>query len=369
MNFPPLYKLVHEDIREFEPYIPSKPDDELKKLYGCSHFHRLNNNENRLGPPPAVLKVLENVSREDASLYPSGDSFYLRNELACKFDIQPDQIIIGNGANEVISFVMKTFCREGDNIITADQTYAVYEWLASFAGVESRLVPLKDFGFDDGAILQSIDGNTKVIFVCNPNNPTGSYWSETRMRRFLDSVRGEKIVVLDEAYCEFVENDDFPDGISLIKDYPNVVVFRTFSKMYGMAGLRIGYLAGAPEVVDMIRNTCVSYSVNYIAQQAARAALTDEAHIFKTRTMVREGKEHLADALNKLQLSFISGEGNFVMIKLPMSDSFAYRKLMQRGVMVRSMTSFRFPNYIRVTIDKVEVMEIFVKALAEILPG
>lgn len=369
MNFPPLYKLVPEDIREFEPYIPSKPDDELKKLYGCSHFYRLNNNENRLGPPPAVLKVMENISREDSALYPSGDSFYLRNDLAGKFGIQPDQIIIGNGANEVISFVMKTFCRVGDNIITADQTYAVYEWLASFAGVKSRLVPLTDFGFDDDAVIQAIDENSKVIFICNPNNPTGSYWPKEKMRRFLDRIDGQYIVVLDEAYREFVENDDFPDGISLIRDYPNVIAFRTFSKMYGMAGLRIGYLAGDSAVLDMIRNTTVSYSVNFIAQLAARAALKDEEHVLRTREMVKSGKEFLAGALRDLNLPFISGEGNFVMIKLPMSDSFAYRKLMQRGVMVRSMTSFRFPNYIRVTIDRVEVLEIFVKALGEILEG
>lgn len=368
MKSPPLYKLVPEDIRDFEPYIPSKPDDELKKLYGCSDLYRLNNNENRLGPPAAALNVLKDLSAEDASLYPSGDSFYLKNDLAERFGIHPDQIIVGNGANEIISFVMKAFCREGDNIITADQTYAVYEWLASFAGVEYRLVPLRDFGFDDEGILQRIDENSKVIFICNPNNPTGSYWNESRMRRFLDRVGGEKIVVLDEAYGEFVDNEDYPDGMSLIKEYPNVVVFRTFSKMYGMAGLRIGYLAGDPAVVGMIRNTTVSYSVNYVAQRAARAALADEDHIRKTRAMVKEGKAYLSEALNALELPFISGEGNFVMIKLPMSDSLAYRKLMQKGFMVRSMTSFRFPNYIRVTIDKIEVMKAFIEALSGILP-
>jgi histidinol-phosphate aminotransferase len=263
---------------------------------------------------------------------------------------------------------MKTFCREGDNIITADQTYAVYEWLASFAGIQCRLTPLKDSSFDDEAILNSIDERSKVIFICNPNNPTGTYWSEAKMRAFLDKVAGDHIVVIDEAYWDFVENDDFPIGTSLIKDYPNVIVFRTFSKMYGMAGLRIGYLAGDVGVVDMIRNTTVSYSVNYIAQAAARAALADKEHVSRTREMVKKGKEYLIPELERLGLPYLTGEGNFVMIKLPMSDSFAYRKLMQKGIMVRSMTSFRFPNYIRVTMDGVDVLGQFVGALENILP-
>jgi len=175
-------------------------------------------------------------------------------------------------------------------------------------------------------------------------------------------------VVVDEAYAEFVEQDDYPDGLRLVREYPNLVVFRTFSKMYALAGLRIGYLAGDPEVVDVIRRTCVVYSVNTLAQDAALAALGDTEHILRTRELVRTAKTFLLRELGNLGLWTLSGEGNFMMVRLPMSDSLAYRKLMTQGVMVRTMTGFRFPNFIRVSVGPMEAMETFVEALAAILP-
>lgn len=367
MSALPLEKLVPAYVQKFEAYIPSKPDEELKKLYGCSHLHRLNNNENPLGPPPAARDVIRRFPPAQAAVYPSGDSYYLRYKLAEKHGLSPDQFLVGNGANEVISFVIKAFCQEGDNIITADKTFAVYEWVAEFSGFEARLAPLENFGFDDEGMLKRIDERTKILFMCNPNNPTGTYWNRDRLRRFLDRVDGRQIVVVDEAYFEFVENEDFPDGISLIKQYPNLVVFRTFSKMYGLAALRIGYLAGDLRVVDIIRRTCVVYSVNALAQKAALAALEDEGHIQRTRRLMREGKDFLGRELTRLGLRFNIGEGNFVMIRLPISDTLAYRKLMTRGVMVRTMTGFRFPNYIRVTLAEIPVLETFVEALAKTL--
>lgn len=266
----PLNRLVPEYIKKFEPYIPSKPDLELMRLYNVDHLWRLNNNENPLGPPEASARIIERFPRIRASIYPSGDAYYLRVRLAEKFCIDPDQIIFGNGANEAIAFVIKAFCQEGDNIVTADKTFAVYEWIAEFSGFEARLVPLKDFSFDDRGMLDRIDEKTKILFVCNPNNPTGTYWGEDRLRHFLDAVAGRRIVVVDEAYCEFVEAADYPDGMRLLKEYPNLVTFRTFSKMYGLAGLRIGYLAGSRNVVDVIRRTCVVYSVNTGPGRSAR---------------------------------------------------------------------------------------------------
>ena len=164
-------------VREFEPYLPSKPDTELMKLYKCDHLYRLNNNENPLGPPPGAQEVLRRFPPPLGSIYPSGDSYYLREEIAAFHGLLPDQILVGNGANEVIAFVIKAFCEQGDNIVTADKTFAVYEWVATFSGIESKVVPLAMERFDDEAMLKSIDEKTKVIFVCNPNNPTGTYWS------------------------------------------------------------------------------------------------------------------------------------------------------------------------------------------------
>jgi histidinol-phosphate aminotransferase len=363
----PLARLVPDYIKNFEAYIPSKPDAELKKIYKCNHLFRLNNNENPLGPPPKARKIIEGFPPDQAAIYPSGDSYYLRYKLAEKFGKHPDQFIVGNGANEVIAFVIKAFCREGDNIITADKTFAVYEWVAEFSGFEARLIPLVDFGFDDVGMLKAIDDRTKILFICNPNNPTGTYWNETKFHEFMAAVNGEKIVVLDEAYYEFVEKDDYPDGMKLIDQYPNLIVFRTFSKMYGLASLRIGYMAGSIEVVDIVRKTCVVYSVNSIAQEAAFSAIEDDEHIIKTRKLISAGKEYLKKELDLLKLQYVIGEASYIMIKLPISDSLAYRKLMSQGIMIRSMTGFRFPNYIRVTISEMYMMEAFIEALSKII--
>ncbi len=363
----PLEDLVPEYIRHFEAYIPSKPDDELKKLYGCDPLYRLNNNENPLGPPAAARPIIEHFAAPGAAIYPSGDAYHLRRALGEKFSMNPDQFLVGNGANEVIAFVIKAFCQEGDNIVTADKTFAVYEWIAEFSGFSAHLTPLLDFGFDAEAMLNAIDKRTKILFICNPNNPTGTYWNREQLINFMDRVNGRQIVVIDEAYCEFVEQEDFPDAMELIRQYPNLVVFRTFSKMYALAGLRIGYLAGSLEVVDIIRRTCVVYSVNTLAQRAALKALNDDQHIIDTRNHIRKEKARLLPLLKKLGLKYQSGEGCFVMIHLPMSDTLAYRKLMARGVMIRSMTGFRFPNWIRVSIGSSQAMTAFVKALTELI--
>jgi histidinol-phosphate aminotransferase len=360
-------RLLPDYVRRFEPYTPSRPDPELAKLYGCGKIYRLNNNENALGPPPSAQEVIRGFNPKRAAVYPSGDSYYLRCKLGKKFDKDPNQFLVGNGANEVIGFVIKAFCEPGDNIITADGTFAVYEWTAAFSGIETRLIPLKELCFDDEGMLNHIDGRTKVIFLCNPNNPTGTYWNFDKLKRFIQRVNKRAIIVVDEAYNEFVEKADYPDGMSLIDEYPNLVVFRTFSKMYGLAGLRIGYLAGSVETVQVIRRTCIVYSVNSMAQEAALEAIDDNEHVMKTLAMVREGKTFLELELQKIGLTATSGEGNYAMIKLRMDDGLAYRKLMRSGVMVRTMTGFRFPNHIRVTIALPEAMQVLVRELGNIL--
>ncbi len=362
-----LDTLVPLHVRQFEPYIPSKPDPELKKLYRCKHLYRLNNNENPLGPPHAAQAAIAQFNPQRASEYPSGDAYYLRHALAERFGLDAEQFIVGNGANEVIAFVMKAFCQQGDNIVTADRTFAVYEWIASFSGIEARLVPLRDFAYDDEAMLREIDAHTKAIFICNPNNPTGTYWSEERLRHFLDRVGPNRIVVLDEAYAEFVEQPDFPDGMRLLQEYDNLIVFRTFSKMYGLGGLRIGYLATSTLLTDIIRRTGVVYSVNAAAQAAALAAMNDDEHVARTRELVRREKHFLCEVANELGIPIQNGEGCFVMMRMPISDTLVYRKMMQMGVMIRSMTGFRYPNWIRISIGQHDAMQACAAALRKVV--
>ncbi len=362
-----LDRLLPEYVKNFEAYTPSKPDAELMKLYGCSTLYRLNNNENPLGPSIEAQNAIKSFPPDKAAIYPSGDSYYLRTRLAEKFNKNHEQFLVGNGANEVISFVIKAFCEQGDNIVTADKTFAVYEWVANFSGYQAKLAPLNNFEFDEQAMLDLVDKKTKVVFICNPNNPTGKFWSTARLRAFMERLGNEKIVVLDEAYAEFVEDETFANGLHLIEDYDNLVVFRTFSKMYGLAGLRIGYLCAQEALVDAIRKTCVVYSVNSPAQSAAVVSLDSEEHVQSTRTLVNESKSYLMRQFDRLALDYVCGEGNFMMVKLPMSDTLAYRKLMTQGLMVRTMSGFRFPGYIRVSMSHRIVMEKLVHGMERIL--
>ncbi len=363
-NLPLLNHIVPPYIQKIEAYIPSKPDDILQKMYNSPFLYRMNNNENVIGPPQKSINAIMNFDPERAAIYPNGDGYRLRHRLSEVFGLSSCSFIIGNGANEVITFVIKAFCQKGDNIITSDKTFKVYEWVADFSGFESRLVPLKENAFDDEGILARIDERTKVIFICNPNNPTGTYWNEAKLRKFMERVGGKQIVVVDEAYSEFVEQPDYPNGMNLIREYPNLVVFRTFSKMYGLAALRIGYLAGDRRVVDIIRRTCVVYSVNTLAQEAALGALGDDGtHIVRSRDLIRSSKKYLLEELDRMEFPYIAGEGNFVLIRLPISDTLAYRRLMQKGYMVRTMTGFRLPNHIRVTLHDIPVMEGFTTTL------
>ncbi len=358
--------LIPDYVRSFQVYTPSRPDHLLMQEYGTPLLHRLNNNENPLGPPPAAASVIAAFSPARAAIYPSGDSYDLCAALGERFGISPDRFLVGNGSCEVISSVIKAFCQPGDNIITADKTFAVYEWVAGFSGIEARLVPLLDYAFDPQGMLDRIDRKTKILFVCNPNNPTGSCWTNQVLIDFLEKAGEERIVVVDEAYREYVEDPGFPDTIALMDRFPNLVVFRTFSKMYALAGLRCGYLAGTAEVVDMVRRTSVAYSVNVQAQQAALAALSDDAgHIAATRALVKEGKMFLRGVCNNLGLETVGGEGNFLMIKTPINDMLMYRRLMKRGMMVRTMTGFRFPGWIRVSLREMAVMESFAGALED----
>jgi len=364
----PIAELVPEYIRSFEAYVPSCPDPELMRLYGVDHLHRLNNNENALGPPPAARKVIQDFEAQRSAIYPSGDSFFLRKTLAERFGKDPNRFLVGNGSCEVIASVIKAFCEKGDNIITADKTFAVYEWVAEFSGFQARLIPLVNYGYDPEGMLAAMDHRTKILFVCNPNNPTGTWWDRDTMERFLRRVDGRAIVVIDEAYREYVDDERFPDGMELMERHPNVVVFRTFSKMYALAGLRVGYVCGQREVVEYIRRTHIVYSVNGVGQPAAAAALLDDAeHIAATRRMVAEAKDLLLPAFDAMGLKHVSGAGNFVMVETPVSDSLVYRQLMRRGVMVRTMTGFRFPNWIRVSLVQQPVMRDFLTAFREVI--
>lgn len=366
-----IENLVPEYLRLVTPYIPSRPDPELMSMYGCDHLYRLNNNENPLGPPRQALEALRRLEMKGASIYPNGDAFYLRKALAQQYQRDENAFIVGNGANDLITAIIKAFCTKGDNIITADKTFAVYEWAASYIGCESKLIPLKDFGFDYDAFLAAINKSTKIIFICNPNNPTSSFWPLEKVRSFLQAVDGRTIVVVDEAYLDYVDDYQAVSAVNLLNEFSNLIVLKTFSKIYALAGLRIGYLIAGLEVSKMIRRTIITYSINIVAQTAAEAIVGSgpaiNEYLDHSRCIAREGAEMIRDCCGRLSLNCRGDLCNFMMIELPFSDMLAYRMLMGKGFMVRSMTSFRFPNWIRVTCSFTDVMGPFCDALSTVV--
>ncbi len=363
-----LIDLVPDYVRDFEPYRPTRPDSELCRFYGVDRIIRLHNNENLLGPPLAVQRMLAGYQAHDVAWYPNGDSWSLREILARKHGKDPEQFLVGNGSCELIGCTVKTFCQKGDNIVTADKTFAAYEWAATKAGVEVRMAPLHCGRYEAHALLAAVNRRTRVIFLCNPNNPTGSYWNLATLEAFLDALGQRVLVVLDEAYAEFVAEPDYPDGLALLDRRPNVVVFRTFSKMYGLAGLRVGYLCGTADVVDQLRRIAIIYSVNRPAQACAAAALQDDAaHIENTRAMVSRARRRLEAFFAELDLPVLSGQGNFIMARTPLPDTLLARRLLTRGVLIRTMTDFRFPNWIRITLAPDALLDPFEAALREAL--
>lgn len=366
-----IESLVPEYLRLVKPYIPSRPDPELMLMYGCDHLYRLNNNENPLGPPRQALEALDRLETKRASIYPNGDAFYLRKALAMEYQMDENCFIAGNGANDLITAIIKAFCTKGDNIVTADKTFAVYEWAASYIGCDSKLIPLKDFGFDYDAFLAAINENTKIVFICNPNNPTSSLWSLEKVRSFLQAVDGRTIVVVDEAYLDYADDCRNLSAVNLLKEFPNLIVLKTFSKIYALAGLRIGYLIAGLEISEIIRRTIITYSINFAAQTAAEAIVGGGSavheHLIRSRTLAREGATMIRDCCESLSLNCRGDICNFMMIELPFSDTLAYRMLMEKGFMVRTMTQFRFPNWIRVTCSFADVIEPFCDVFSKIV--
>lgn len=363
-----LLDRVPDYVRSFESYTPSRPDPVLMRQYGLSRLYRLNNNENALGPPPAAREALAGFPPERAAVYPSGDSYFLREALAGRHGKDRDRFLVGNGSTEIITAVIKALCGPGDAIVAADKTFAVYEWVGKFSGVETRLVPLRGPDLLPDDVLAAVNDRTRIVFLCNPNNPTGSWWDREALERFLVRLGGRAFVVLDEAYCEFMDDPAFPDGMEVMERHDNVLVFRTFSKMYGLAALRVGYLCGSLAAVDVIRRTHLAYSVNTPGQFAAAAALEGDAgHIRDTRAMVAAARTFLEETFAGLGLECYSRSGNYLMVRVPVSDTLLYRRLMREGVMIRTMTGFRFPNWIRVSLGLEEAMAAFAAGLRKVL--
>lgn len=346
-------------------YQPGKPIEDVKRELGLDEVIKLASNENPYGASPkvkeAILAELENIS-----IYPDGGAVELTADLASSLGVNANQIIFGCGSDEIIALLARAFFVPGDETIMADQTFSVYKSNADIEGAISIEVPLVDGTHDLDAMLDKINDNTKMIWVCNPNNPTGTILSEQVLTAFLEKVPGDVLVVLDEAYCEYVTDLSYPNSIHYLDKYPNVVILRTFSKIYGLASLRIGYGVGQPEVIKLINQVREPFNTTRVAQAAAKAALKDQEYIATCRTANAAGIVQLQGAFDRLGLEYFPAHGNFIMVDVRKPSGDIFEALLRKGIIIRGGHS-KYPTYIRVTVGSQEQNKAFIHALEQVL--
>jgi histidinol-phosphate aminotransferase len=349
---------VSENIKNLTPYIPGKPIEELERELGISGSVKLASNENPLGPSPkaiaAIKKALDGLNR-----YPDGSGHYLSRALAGKYGVDASQVLLGNGSNELIELLIRTFVRPGDEVISADPSFVVYKMITQAAGGTNVIIPCKDSRHDLDAMAERITPKTKVVFIANPNNPTGTMNTRAEMDRFIGRLPDHVLVAVDEAYFEYVTHADYPESLDYVKDGRNLVALRTFSKIYGLAGLRIGYGITLPEIAELVNKVRQPFNTSSLAQIGAAAALADRKHVEKSIATNNEGKQYLSLSFDRLGVSYVPTEANFIFFEVPRDGKELYDALLKQGVIIRPMGG----NKLRVSVGTPEENKRFVEEL------
>lgn len=353
---------VHPDIAALTPYVPGKPIEELQREMGLARVVKLASNENPLGPSPKAIAVLTEGA---ATLhrYPDGGAFRLREALADRWKVTSDHVILGNGSDEILGLLARTFLSPGDEAVMADHTFVIYKMEVMAAHGKAVTVPLRQWRHDLSAMADAVTPRTKLLFVCNPNNPTGTMVSADEVEQLMARVPEHVIVVFDEAYFEYVRRSDFPDSMAYVKQGRNAIVLRTFSKIYGLAGLRIGYGLTTPEITNFLNRVRPPFNANSIAQRAALAALGDDEHVARSRSVNQAGMEQMVKGLTALGFTPIPSEANFLYVDIGRDGRQVFDALLRQGIIVRHIEG----RMIRVTIGQVEENEAFLTALAQVV--
>jgi len=360
-----IERLARKGILELVSYIPGKSIEEVQKEFGAKKWVKLASNENLLGPSPkalaAIRKELPNIH-----MYPEGPCTILRQALAQRFSMPEARIVISNGADNLLLMIACAFVDEGDEVVMADPTFPVYTNVTQIMGGEPVKVRVKDFTHDLDGMLKKVNRRTKVVFICNPNNPTGTIITHDSLDDFLAKLPGHVIVILDEAYADFVEHPHYPNGLEYVDDHP-VIVLRTFSKVYGLAGLRIGYAVGREELIHCLYQVRDPFPVHRLAQVAAVAALKDIDHAVKSIQLVYEGRRYLYKELDRMGLTYVPSEANFVLIDFGKDIRQVFEALLREGIIIRPGQMWGFPTMGRVTLGRMEDNRRFIKALKKVL--
>ncbi len=364
-----LQRLAVSGVQALQPYQPGKPVSELERELGIQDIVKLASNENPLGPSPKVLTALQNAL-VDIARYPDGNGYQLKKMLSERYGVGIDQITLGNGSNDVLELVARTFLSPGACAIYSQYAFAVYPIVVQAVGAKGIAVPAcnglgeQGYGHDLEKMVREAPRECRVVFVANPNNPTGNYCCSDSLMGFLETLSRQVIVVVDEAYFEYVEQEDYPDTLALLDQYPNLVVTRTFSKAYGLAGLRVGYAISSPEVANLMNRVRQPFNVNSLALVGAEAALLDQDYLKYSREVNNQGLNQLMQGLEKLGIDYLASVGNFLSFDCKRTALPIYKDLLRQGVIVRPLDNYEMPQHLRVTVGTVKENAAFLKALA-----
>ncbi len=362
--------LARPGVQKLSPYVPGKPVEELAREFGlsASDIVKLASNENPLGPSPAALDAIR-AALPELTRYPDGNGFALKQALSARLGVATEMITLGNGSNDILELVTRAFVGSGDEVVFSEHAFAVYPIVTQAVGARGVVVPAKDWGHDLDAMAAAVNSATRLVFVANPNNPTGTWIGRDALERFLARVPEQVIVVLDEAYTEYVEGDDMPNGIDYLERYPNLLVSRTFSKAYGLASLRVGYGLCSPAIADAMNRVRQPFNVNSLALAAAVATLADTAYLERSRRLNSEGMAQLEQGFAELGLQWIPSRGNFVAVDLGREAGPVFQALLREGVIVRPVANYGMPQHLRVSVGLPEENRRFLQALAGVLTG
>jgi histidinol-phosphate aminotransferase len=360
-----LQHLIPPWLTSLVPYQPGKPVEEVEREYGIRDSIKLASNENPLGPSPRAIEAMRGALGE-VHRYPDGGGFYLKQKLGAKLGVGADQIALGNGSNEILELVARTFLRPGEDAVMSEQAFVVYASVVQAAAGIPRAVALRDFAHDLDGIAAAVRKSTRLVFLGNPNNPTGTIYRRAAFERLLERLPKDVVVVADDAYAEYVVDPDYPSTLRYLKPGRLLVTLRTFSKIYGLAGLRIGYGIGPAELVSALERIRQPFNVNALAQVAALAALDDDDHVERSRRENRDGMIFLEREFARLGLSYVPSQANFVLVRVGNGGE-VYERLLRRGVIVRPVAGYGFPDHVRVTVGTERENRRFVDALEEAL--
>jgi histidinol-phosphate aminotransferase len=364
-----LTRIVPPHVREIAPYQPGKPISELAREMGLEEgsIVKLASNENPLGVSPKALVAMA-ATLQDIARYPDGNGFVLKEAISRKYGIAQSQIVLGNGSNDVLELAARAFLSPGTEVVFSQHAFAVYPLVTQAIGAIGVMTPAKNYGHDLDAMLAAVTPNTRMIFVANPNNPTGTWIDKQALHAFLSKVPNDVMVVLDEAYDEYLPDDLKSEAIGWIAEFDNLVLTRTLSKAYGLAGLRVGFLVANAAVADMINRVRQPFNVNNVALAAAAAVLEDDDFVRRTREINDAGMKQLTEGMARLGLEYIPSYGNFVCVRVENAME-VYRKLLQKGVIVRPVGNYELPDFLRVSIGLERENARFLEALEEVLQG